>query len=127
MGQKKIKEERRRQREFEKAIARDESATDLVQRMNPDLYNQAKGMMTPEQIEEYKKMGEKMYNTVDFGASEILNNPDDPLAESVAYISEAIKSGLHPSFLDENEVKVMEDACGEEWYKHFGWDSLLME
>lgn len=109
---------------FEKAISRDYDDEEKVLRVNPEIYEQAKGMMTQEQIDEYKQMGEEMYNTIDFSTSEVLNNPSDPLLESVAYISEGIKSGMHPSFLDEDELKVMCEWSGDKWYEKFGYDSL---
>jgi len=93
-------------------------------RVNQDLYEQVKGMMSPEQIQEYKEMGEKMYNSIDFNTSQILEGQNDPLFESIAYISEAIKSGMHPSFLDDDERKVLEEGYGKEWYTKFGYESL---
>ena len=63
------------------------------QRMNPDLYKQAKDMFTPEQRKNYKKMGENFYGGVDFVSSTITSNPD-LLVESAAYIIEGLKSGM---------------------------------
>ena len=111
------------QKQFKHAISREDEEKQPL-RVNPDLYEQAKGMMTQEQIDDYKKMGEEMYATVDFNNSEILNNPPDPLVESVAYILDGLRSGLHPSYLSEVEVNMMEEWDGKEWYKKFGWDSM---
>ncbi len=90
---------------------------------NPDIREQLKHLLTPEQIENYKKMGEEMYNTVDFTTNEIIGS-NDPLVETVAYISEAIKSGLHPSYITADESKIMEEWGGRQWYKKFGYDKL---
>ena len=97
---------------------------DQIARVNPDLYQQASGSMTPEQIAEYKRMGDDMYNTVDFETSTILTNEDTPMIDAIAYTSEALKSGLHPSFLTADELRIMEEYKGKEWYKAFGYDSL---
>jgi hypothetical protein len=136
MGQQKIKnEKRKRKKEPERGKIGEKrgkksgkrSGEKEVDRVNPEIYNMIKDSLTPEQIKMYKEYGENMYNTVDFNTSDILNNEGDPLSESVAYISEGIKSGLHPSFLDEDEIKVMVEWSGEEWYKKFGYDTLELE
>jgi hypothetical protein len=93
-------------------------------RVNPEVYEQAKQFLTQEQMDEYKKAGEKMYNSVDFTTSEVLNNPEEPLVESIAYITEAVKSGLHPCYLQEVEKQIMEKYYGETWYKQFNYESL---
>ena len=78
----------------------------------------AKASMTPEQIEEYKSIGESMYGDVNFETSQAFNT-DNPMAEAGAYIMEGLKSGMHPDYLDEDEVKVMEDIYGKEWKNKF--------
>jgi hypothetical protein len=93
---------------------------------NNPMVESAKKQMTPQQLEEYKQIGESMYNTLDFNTNEILNNPDDPKADSIAYITEGIKSGLHPSFLTDEELQIMEEYYGKTWYLRFGFDSLLL-
>lgn len=85
------------------------------QRVNPHLYNQMKDSISDEDKERYRQMGEEMYNTVDFSANEILNNPDNPIEESAAYIHEALKSGMHVDYLTEEECNVMKEAFGESW------------
>lgn len=77
--------------------------------------------MTPEQIEHYKKIGEHMYGSIDFEKSEVLNNAPPFLSESLAYITEGIKAGLHISELNKDERKVLEECYGEEWWTHFGY------
>ena len=60
-----------------------------------------------------------MYSTVEFDTSSILNNPEDPLMEYLAWVCEGIKSGLHPSYLNKDERLVLENNYGEEWYTHY--------
>lgn len=95
------------------------------QRVNPDLFEQAKLMMTEEQIQDYAEKGKEMYEHVDFSAADLGiggGGNDDTFAESIAYITEALKSGLHPTYLDENEVTVMKNEYGKDWYTRFGYN-----
>lgn len=77
----------------------------------------ARQSMTPEQIEEYKKIGEYMHNNVDFETNKVLQ--DEPLVEGAASIVEAIKSGLCYEMLEEDEKKVMKEVYGSDWKKKF--------
>lgn len=97
---------------------------ETMQRVNPHLYELAKNSMSKEELEYYEKIGKEMYESIDYENSTVLNQPDEPLIESVAYIKEAVKSGLHPSYLTEDERKVMEEWKGPEWYTYFGYDSI---
>lgn len=49
----------------------------------------------------------------------------DPLEEqtleATAYIVNGIKSGLHPSLLEDNELRCLELSYGKEWYVDFGY------
>jgi hypothetical protein len=77
--------------------------------------------MTPEQKESYREIGENIYSTIDFEDTKILNTELEPMSESVAYISNALKSGLHVDFLNKEEIAVLSDVYGEEWFTHFGY------
>lgn len=95
---------------------------------NP-MINMARKNMPPEELEKYKKLGESMYGDVDFPTSKIINNNEqaidsnlpEHMVDAVIYLQEAIKSGLHPSMLEDNDVKLLEEAYGKEWYKQFGY------
>jgi len=98
-------------------------STEEEKHVNQALYNQAIGSLTPEQIAQYKKTGEEMYNTVDFNTSQIINS--EPLfMESIAYITESLKSGLHPSCLSKTEIEVMQQAYGADWFIQFGYKDM---
>lgn len=77
--------------------------------------------LSPEDLQMYKEIGEKMYGTVDFEDSKILNNMPAPMYEAGAYISEQLKSGLHPSMMDDDEKRLMEELFGKEWYTSWGY------
>lgn len=98
---------------------------------NNPMVQQAREAMSPELIEEYKKIGEEMYKSVDFVSSEVLDNPasvgvkplkdstPEEIVEAVAYITDAIKSGLHPDYLDETEKDVCKAFYGDDWESKF--------
>ena len=79
--------------------------------------------MTPEQLEYYQKIGEQMYNTVDFEKNKILDiAPSDE--EMLNYIKCSLNSGLLPCDLEEGEQAFLTNMYGEKWYENFGFSSL---
>lgn len=115
---KKTKEKKAKKAAKEEKVKQTQRVYDLFD--NP-MTRAAMASMTPEQIEHYKKIGEEMYGSIDFEKSEVLNNLPPFLSESLAYITEGIKAGLHISELDKDERKVMEECYGKEWWTHFGY------
>ena len=87
---------------------------------NPMVRNALSSMST-EQISDYKKLGESMYGSMNFGDSQLINEINPCIEESVAYIEEGIKSGLAPCDLTEDEVNVLTSAFGDEWYLRYGF------
>jgi hypothetical protein len=87
---------------------------------NP-MVNNALKSMTPDQLANYKKMGEQLYGSINFEDSKIVNNMLIPAEEAVAYVEEGIKSGLSPCDLDENEVILLTNTYGEKWYLKYGF------
>ena len=51
----------------------------------------------------------------------VLNNLPDSAEEFLAYIQEQLKSGLHPSFLEDNEKEFLVESLGKDWYKKWGY------
>lgn len=92
------------------------------QLFNNEMIKQARESMTPEQLEEYKKKGEEFFANVDFEDKD--GNTIPPVESACAYITEGLKSGMHPSYLDDDEKRVMEEIYGKEWYKKWGWKTL---
>ena len=84
--------------------------------------------LTPSQLREYKRMGEYMYNNNNnyLQENDTIDNLLPPIEESAAYIIEGLKSGLHPSCLDDDEKNIMIDSYGKEWYKKWDedWDGI---
>jgi hypothetical protein len=82
--------------------------------------------LSPEEVKQYERFGEKFY-ALDFSKQKI----DDGkkvinLEESLANICRGLQSGLHPSFISEEEERLLKAAYGEEWYKKFGYDSKTL-
>ena len=80
----------------------------------------AKKSMSPRSLERYRKLGESMYGGINFTNSKV-DNCLEPMVEALAYIEESLKSGLHPSMLEDNEKAILVDAYGEQWYKKWGY------
>lgn len=89
------------------------------------IIQEAMESLTPEEREKYKKLGESLYNSVDFKDNKILNNLPPPMEESLAYLHEGLKSGLHPTDLDINELMLLKEAYNGndiEWLSMYGYD-----
>lgn len=87
---------------------------------NP-MIDRALKALTPEQVENYQKIGQQMYGDVNFTDNKILSNLNPPMAEAVGYIEIGLKSGLHPNDLEENEIKLLEETFGATWYERYGY------
>lgn len=88
---------------------------------NP-MISMAKKSMKTEDLEQYKKIGEYMYNNIDYKNNEIGSKPNDPTNINLAsYALEAIKAGGDPKDLSENELNALSDIYGEKWYEKYGF------
>jgi hypothetical protein len=84
---------------------------------NNPLVKDIEKQMSEKDKEAYKIQGEHMYNSISF------ENPEqDRINDLVAYIAETLKSGMHPSYLSEEDRQLLETVYGKEWYKHFGYE-----
>lgn len=90
----------------------------FTQQVRNNLWNNPpvpRNQLTVDQQETYKKNGEWMYGCMDF------DNLENSSKEAVAYIVVQLKSGLHPSFLSEEERSAMGSVFGVNWeaeYNH---------
>jgi hypothetical protein len=88
---------------------------------NP-MVKEAQKSLSPEDLKHYKEIGESMYKDVDFETSTINGEAVPPfISNSINYIINAIKSGLHISMLDKDEVNLLENIYGKQWYINFGF------
>lgn len=83
--------------------------------------NVEKGM-SEEQVAHLKALGEKFHESFDISKGTVhdLNNID--MEEALAYVVESLKSGIHPSYLTEDEKTMMCAGYGEDWVKKFGYE-----
>ena len=86
---------------------------------NP-MVEQAMRIMKTEDREKFKRWGDFMYNRVDYEQREKINSLDPSTEEKVMYVVESLNSGLHPRYLKRNELEIITNYYGKEWYKK--WD-----
>ena len=87
---------------------------------NPALEIAKKGL-TPEQKEEYKRIGEYMYNNPIYNITETGSKVTNANAtDLIVYATQALKSGLNPSDLSQPELEELVKVYGEKWYERFG-------
>jgi hypothetical protein len=88
---------------------------------NNDLFNNpmvesAKKALSVEQMEEYKKIGEYMYNNNIYNQNNIIVNNEENI---LAYAVESLRSGLKPSDLSQAEKQCLVSTYGDNWYEKF--------
>lgn len=81
----------------------------------------AKASMNPKEIERYRVLGEQLFGAVDFVTSESLDNPAPVMDQAVEYISIQLRSGLHPSLLENSEKELLRSIYGDSWYTNWGY------
>jgi hypothetical protein len=77
--------------------------------------------MPEEQIDNLKILGEKFHESFDVTRGTTRDFNEIQMEEALAYVVESLKSGIHPSYLDENERAIMVAGFGEEWYTKWGY------
>ena len=85
---------------------------------NP-MVSAAKKALSPEDLERWKDMGEAMFNGINFENNKVELMPAEE--EAKLYVEEQLKSGLHPSMMEDNEKALMEHIHGETWYEKWGY------
>jgi len=79
--------------------------------------------MPVEQREAYRAFGEKFHSSFDVQTGSPIDLSTINMEESLAYIVESLKSGLHPKYLTGDEIHLLRAGYGDEWYKQ--WDYAL--
>lgn len=88
--------------------------------------NVEKGM-TEEQMANMKVLGEKFHESFDIARGTTHNIHEIDMEEALAYVVESLKSGIHPSYLDDDEKAIMMAGYGEKWYEKWGYTSDKLE
>ena len=81
-------------------------------------------MLPDEEREKFQRIGERLYNSFDVHKGQVLPNQGADsirLEESLAYVVESMKSGLHPKYLTEDEIHLLRAGYGDEWYTKWGY------
>lgn len=86
---------------------------------NNPMIDAAMKALTPEQREEYEKMGQYMFKTDFVGTSG--PDPEKEMKDAIFYITEGLKSGVHPEDLSKKELQIMYDIYGDNWYEQYGY------
>ena len=82
--------------------------------------------LSDEDIKKYEEFG-KNFHSIDFvnsGTTNTNGKNEIKLEEALASVVNQLKSGLHCSFLSDEEKCLVEAQYGKEWYKKFGFDTL---
>lgn len=81
-------------------------------------------LLPEEEREKFQKIGERLYSSFDVHKGDVLPNQDSgsiKLEESLAYVVESLKSGLHPRYLTYDEIHLLRAGYGDEWYTQWGY------
>ena len=81
----------------------------------------AKEKLSQKDIERYQEIGKQLYGQINFEDCQTLNNMPPEMADAVIYLETQLRSGLHPSMMEENEKALLADAYGDEWYTKWGY------
>jgi len=76
--------------------------------------------MDPKDVAKYKKFGEHMYGSIDYNKNQSVDTKS-PVDEAIFYIIEGVKSGLHPSMLDDSEKELLLKIKGDKWWETYGY------
>lgn len=83
---------------------------------NPQI-NAAYDKLSDKEKDYYKAAGKNMYN------ADMISDPIGyRIKESYAYIKTSLDAGLHPSELTSDEINILEECAGKDWYNKFGYD-----
>jgi hypothetical protein len=102
------------------ATQRDKKIDTRSNILDDTMVNIARNALTPEQAEEYKKVGEFMYNDNTF--RQISMGPTIKPSTSIDYIAtatESLKAGLDPKDLSRSELQALIEVYGERWFEKF--------
>lgn len=81
--------------------------------------------MTPEQIKELQNFGESFWKDAQFTSKDYLKEKDKSfdIEEALSFVIVQMNSGLHPSFLSEDEESLLIAKYGKEYYKEWGYQT----
>lgn len=87
---------------------------------NNPMVESAKKAMSQKDLDRYKDWGEAVFDDIDYETASVTQYPP-PMLNALAYIEDSLKSGQHPSTLTKDEVNLLNEMMGNEWYKKWGY------
>tara|TARA_B100000073_G_scaffold122272_1_gene99563 strand:- start:1242 stop:1556 length:315 start_codon:yes stop_codon:yes gene_type:complete len=90
-------------------------------KLDEQLVNSSIENMSNAQRIQFDKLSKEMFGNVDFKNAKILNQLKPPMEDRLAYITDGLRSGIHPTHLEKDEIITLEEAYGKEWYKKWNF------
>jgi len=87
---------------------------------NNPMVNSAKNAMSKEDLKRYEDWGHAVFDDIDYETTSITQYPP-PMLNALAYIEDSLNSGQHPSTLTKDELSILSEMLGEEWYLKWGY------
>lgn len=114
-------EEKQKAIELSRNCKNDEERFEVLKTLykDSDIFEAHKEQFNSLPAEEKQKMkeaGEQIYSCMNEDGT-----MKDPLDEAMVYIRHGLDSGLHPRDLEKNELQVVIEKIGENWYENWGW------
>ena len=88
---------------------------------NNHMVQNAKKAMKKEDLERYEEWGHAVFDDIDYETASVTQYPP-PMLNALAYVEESIKSGQHPSTLSVDELNLLSEMRGKDWYKKWGYE-----
>lgn len=86
--------------------------------LNNPAIDHARKALTPEQEEEYKRIGQYMYSDEKVQLIQETTKPVET-KDILMYAIQSLKSGLSAMELSKEEINALYETYGHEWYKRF--------
>ncbi len=91
---------------------------------NDPRWSTARGNMSEDQFSQYQTIGSQFHGSIDYETGNNTGVPiPEPARDCLSHIILGLRSGLRPSDLDPDEIKILETFRGSNWFKEFGYDS----
>ena len=82
---------------------------------------QAVDLMSYSDKQAYKKIGKELFGHSNFSGAKLINNLKSDKHDNIAFVTKQLDDGIHPSYLEEGECKILENQYGPTWYLKWGY------
>jgi len=87
---------------------------------NNPMVTSAKKNLSASDLKRYEALGKSLYGKVNYKNGSVATD-SPPEAEALLYVEESLKSGLHPSMLEDEEKALLEHTYGKKWMSKWGY------